>query len=167
MRKDYALYIESLFKDYVGTFLSSRMVNSSTTNPAKMVSYRLKTLSLPVFNYYYQLFYVCAVDSNVSYKVIPSNIAELLTPVVLAHLVMGDGNYQTNANTIRIYTNAFSKQDLEILATAIETKFNIYVGVRHDRNNQYILAIGTKHIKAFQDLIYPHMHDSMLYRIGL
>lgn len=100
-------------------------------------------------------------------KVIPKGIYELLSPVVLAHLVMGDGNFQRDANTIRIYTNSFSKSDLERMVIAIQTKYEIIVRVRHDRNNQYILVIGPSQLAKFQKLVLPHMHVSMLYRIGL
>lgn len=80
---------------------------------------------------------------------------------------MGDGNYQPQANTIRIYTNGFTHAHCTLLAAAIQSKYGIYVGVRADRNDQYILAIGALHIKAFQQLVLPHMEPSMLHRIGL
>jgi hypothetical protein len=120
-----------------------------------------------VFNYYRHLFYKLDAVTGKYVKVIPTNILELLSPVVLAHLMMGDGNFQSDANTIRIYTNGFSKSDQESLATAIGLKFGITVRVRHDRNDQYILVIGPSELAKFQALVSPHMHDSMLYRVGL
>jgi hypothetical protein len=166
-REDYAKWINSLFTDYIGTPLSSRMVSSRADNPAKTVSYRLKTLSLPVFNYYRHLFYVWNEGLAKYVKVIPAPIGELLTPVVLAHLVMGDGNYQGDAKTIRVYTNGFTEEELKMFAKAIQAKYSIDVGVRHDRKGQYILIIGPSQLIKFQSLVSKHFHSSLLYRIGL
>lgn len=80
---------------------------------------------------------------------------------------MGDGNYQPNANTIRIYTNGFTHADVVLLAEAIKLKYGINVGVRHDRKQQYILAIGSLEIEKFRILVLPYMEPSMLHRIGL
>jgi hypothetical protein len=166
-REAYAMYIADLFSDYTGTGLSSRVVKSTSGDSKESISYRLKTLSLPVFNYYRHLLYIWNQDLGKYVKVVPSNIEELISPVVLAHLVMGDGSFQPEVNTVRIYTNGFTKFDNQRLADAIQNKYGIYVGVRHDRNNQYILAIGAKEILKFQTLVAPHFHQSMLYRIGL
>lgn len=57
---------------------------------------------------------------------VPNNIAELLTPVALAYLIMADGNYDARRNRVRIYTNSFSKEEVTLLATAIQLKFGLY-----------------------------------------
>jgi hypothetical protein len=80
---------------------------------------------------------------------------------------MGDGNFQPEVNTIRIYTNGFTHEDCIRLAQAIQNKFRIYIGVRHDRKDQYILAIGSLEIDKFRKLVLPFMEPSMLHRIGL
>jgi hypothetical protein len=80
---------------------------------------------------------------------------------------MGDGNFHTDTRTIRIYTNGFTYEDVVLLANAISSKYGITVGVRHDRKQQYILAIGAKSLGKFRELVRPHMHETMLYRIGL
>ena len=37
---------------------------------------------------------------------------------------------------------SYKKEEVERLALAINDKFNIYIGVLHDRNNQWILTIA-------------------------
>jgi hypothetical protein len=59
-----------------------------------------------------------------------------MDPIALSYLIMSDGNYDKSRNRIRIYTNNFQKKEVELLAHAINTKFNIYVGVLHDRKDQ-------------------------------
>ena len=68
-------------------------------------------------------------------KRVPENIGELITSSALpmttaiAAFVMGDGNFQSDVNTIRIYTNGFTHDDVTRLAKAITQRYNIYVGV--------------------------------------
>lgn len=163
----FAKFIEGLLRDYVTTPVSSRLVHGTPGGPNIHTSYRLKTIALPVFNFYRDLFYKYDPITGKFVKIVPKTIIEYLSPIALAHLVMGDGNFYAASKTIRIYTNGFTHDDVVLLANAIRSKFDINVGVRHDRKNQYILAIGAKELTKFQELVREHMHDSMLYRIGL
>lgn len=166
-RHVFAKFIEELLKEFITTSVTSLLVHATPGGPKSHTSFRLKTLALPVFHYYRDLFYKLNPVTGKFVKIVPENILELLTPIVLAHLVMGDGNYQSDRKTIRIYTNGFTYEDVDRLAKAIHTKFGIAVGVRPDGPNQYILAIGAKELNKFQELVRSHMHASMLYRIGL
>ena len=42
-------------------------------------------------------------------KVVPANIADILTPVGLAYWIMDDGGF--TGTGLKIYTNAFSQDD--------------------------------------------------------
>jgi len=156
-----------MFEAYIQTSLKDLYVSSVAGGDKVHKSFRLKTLSLPLFNFYRDLFYLWDEQLSKFVKVIPSNIFDLLSPAALAAFVMGDGNYQPNANTIRIYTNGFTHADVVLLAKAITLKYGINVGVRHDRKQQYILAIGSLEIEKFRTLVLPYMEPSMLHRIGL
>lgn len=123
--KDYALSIESIFKDYINTPLKAIEIKGKLNT---YLNYRLKTRSLPIFNPYHDLFYINKT------KIVPINIVDFLDPIVLAYLIMSDGNF--NSNRIRIYTNSFTKLEVQLLSKAITTKLNIITGVAHDRNNQ-------------------------------
>lgn len=93
---------------------------------------------------------------------------DLMDPIVLAYLIQGDGNFDKGRNRVRIYTNSYSKSDVESLALAINTKLNIYTGVLLDRKDkdQWILTIGAKNLDLLSP-VTPHIQPSMLYRIGL
>jgi len=54
-----------------------------------------------------------------------------MDPIVLAYLIMTDGNFDKGRNRIRIYTNSFKKEEVENLALAINNKLEIYTGVLH------------------------------------
>lgn len=90
-----------------------------------------------------------------------------MDPIILAYLIMGDGNFDSGRKRVRIYTNSFSKAEVEKLAEAIFQNLNIYTGVMHDRKDQWILTIGAKQLTLLRELTSIHFEKSMLYRIGL
>lgn len=99
-------------------------------------NYRLKIRSLPLFNKYFEMFYSYDSNLNKFVEIIPTNIIEFLDPIVLAYLIMTDGNFDKSRNRVRIYTNSYKKEEVQLLANAINIKFRIYVGTLYDRNNQ-------------------------------
>lgn len=131
--KQFAESLGILFKEYMTT--SVKTVEVKGKNKV-YINYRLKTISLPIFNKYHEMFYIFNNEKNKYEKIIPKNISELLDPVVLAYLIMTDGNYDKSRKRVRIYTNSYTKEEVQNLANAINTNLNIYVGVLHDRKNQ-------------------------------
>jgi len=162
--KEFAYFIGELFSPYA-------------TNPVKSVdikvkdkvytNYRLKTKTLPLFNHYFDMFYKLDVNTGKYFKIVPENIKELMDPIVLAYLIMGDGNFDKGRNRVRIYTNSFIKQEVEELALSINNNLGIYTGVLYDRKDQWILTIGAKNLELLRDTVSPYFHSTMLYRIGL
>jgi hypothetical protein len=67
---------------------------------------------------------------------VPNDILNLMNPIALAYLIMSDGNYDKLRKRVRIYTNSYSKQDVEKLRESIIENLGIYVGILHDRKNQ-------------------------------
>ena len=120
--KDFAFHMAGLFKEFMNNPVKSieiKGVNKVYTN------YRLKTKSLPLFNHYFKLFYKLDENLGKNIKIVPENIIDLMDPIVLAFLIMADGNFDKGRNRVRIYTNCFKKQEVELLGRALETKFNI------------------------------------------
>lgn len=166
----------------------SEIKNRDSTELYQIIS--LTTKVSPLFEFYHKLFYVNLsnltttnldsikylkenTDKNVKniqnkyIKIIPSNIEELLTPVVLAFFICGDGNYHKTKQIIRLCTNSYSKKEVELLAKALYNKFNLESRLEHVRNNQFILIIRKNQVPIIQNLVKDHIHPSMLYRIGL
>lgn len=132
---------------------------------------RLKTVCLPPFNELHSLFYVLS-PAGKYVKIIPSIINELMTPVVIAHLLIGDGSYSKAEGIVFIYSNSFTYSDCVRLAAAIINKLNVKTTVRKERKGkngqmQYKLAIAKADIGRLQSLVADHMHPSMLYRINI
>lgn len=125
----------------MGELLSPYMSNPVKSVEIKVkdkvyTNYRLKTKILPLFNNYFDMFYKLNIESGKYIKIVPENIKDIMNPIVLAYLIMSDGNYDKGRNRVRIYTNCFKKQEVEELALAIQNNLGIYTGVLHDRNDQ-------------------------------
>ena len=131
--KEYALELGEIFKEYMSNPVKTTEVKGKTKN---YINYRLKTRSLPVFVQYYNMFYKFNEELNKNIKIVPENISDLMDPIVLAYLIMGDGNFDKSRNRVRIYTNSYTKKEVENLALAINNKLGIYAGVLHDRKDQ-------------------------------
>jgi hypothetical protein len=131
--KSFAESIGILFNEYLNNPV--KIIEIKGKNK-KYQNYRLKTISLPIFKQYHNMFYKYDISLQKFVKIIPKNILEFLNPIVLSYLIMTDGNFDKSRNRVRIYTNSYKKEEVQILANAINTKFGIYVGVLHDRNNQ-------------------------------
>lgn len=131
--KSFAESLGIIFKDYISNPVKSIEIKGK----GKIyLNYRLKTVSSPIFNQYYEMFYKLNSDSQKYVKIVPTNIIDLVNPIVLAYLIMTDGNFDKSRNRIRIYTNSFKKYEVQNLALAINNKLGIYTGVLHDRKDQ-------------------------------
>lgn len=77
----------------------------------------LKTRALACFNELFELFYKDKI------KVVPKNIYDLLTPVALAHWIMGDGAIKNKGLTL--CTDSFTTQDVVKLMNVLLIKYDI------------------------------------------
>nr|YP_010691081.1 LAGLIDADG endonuclease [Phellinus igniarius]WBU93182.1 LAGLIDADG endonuclease [Phellinus igniarius] len=162
--KQFAESVGNLFRIFMNTPVKAIQIKGKNKI---YINYRLKTTSLPVFNLYFDMFYKFNTDKGKFVKIVPHNILDLLNPVVLAYLIMTDGNFDKSRNRVRIFTNSYSKEDVERLAIAIKHNLGIYAGVLHDRKDQWIITIGVKQLSLLREIVSPHFEPSMLYRIGL
>ena len=134
--KEFAYHIGELFSDYMSNPVKSLEIKGGKCKTKIYCNYRLKTKTLKIFNYYHDMFYSLNSETNKYQKIVPSNIIDLMDPIVLAYLIMTDGNFDKGRNRVRIYTNSFTKQEVEKLASSINTNLGIYTGVLHDRKDQ-------------------------------
>jgi hypothetical protein len=65
----------------------------------------------------YSLFYLNGV------KIIPNNIYELLTPIALAHMIMGDGSVKSHG--LILCTNNSSLEDIVRLMNVIMIRYRL------------------------------------------
>ena len=100
-------------------------------------------------------------------KIIPKNIAELITPVSLAFWIMDDGGITTHKQTV-LHTNSYTEEEISLLQSALLTKFKL--GTRLINKNkvkkQWLIVIPVRQkINRLQDIVSEHMLVSMKYKI--
>jgi hypothetical protein len=123
-------------------------------------SISLFSRALPCFTELYNIFYVNGV------KVIPDNIYALLTPVALAHLIMGDGvNYKGYG--LALATESYSIKEIVLLMNVLTIRYNLNCSLHARYGDRYRIYISSKSMAQLRSIVEPHMDRSMLYKINL
>lgn len=156
----YLLHLYSLFQEFVLTPPSVSIVTDKKTGKVRY-NLSFSTLSLPCFNELYEIFYF------EGKKFIPNNIADLLTPVSLAYWIMDDGGF--TGSGLKLYTNSFSLEELNLLIVALEKNFSIKATnhISKKENSQYSLYISKNQMSLVKNLVIEHMHQDMLYKLNI
>jgi len=118
----------------------------------------LTTRSLVCFSELYSIFYPKGV------KVVPKNIYDLLTPVALAHLIMGDGLFVSG---VLICTDSFILKDVVKLMNVITIKYSLECTLREPKKDQYRIYIRKQSLSNLVAIVKPHMSTYFLYKLGL
>ena len=98
-------------------------------------------------------------------KLVPYNIYELLTPVALAHLVMGDGK-KTPFGLI-LCTDSYSVEDVVKLMNVLIIKYRLECTLRFHTPSQPRIYIREGSMSLLRQIVKPYMCPSMLYKIKL
>ena len=117
------------------------------------------TRGLPCFNELRSLFYINRV------KIVPKDIYNLLTPVALAHLIMGDGVAKQFG--LIICTDSYNIVDVVRLMNVLIIRYNLDCTIRFHTPTQPRIYIRQSSMPTVRELVRPYMAKSMLYKIGL
>lgn len=153
-KKDYFLSV--CYSVSSGKYWESSYNDKRTGKTYKSLSFW--TRSLPIFNDFYQMFYVDKV------KVVPEDLS-LLTPLALAHWIMQDGSRGTSKG-LYICTDNFSYVDVKRLSLYLKDKYGIRTSV-HKAGKNYRVYILAKSVNTVENLVLPFFHKSMLYKLGI
>jgi len=82
-----------------------------------------------------------------------NNIADLLTSVSLAYWIMDDGSF--TGSGLKLHTNAFSLEELNLLNEALEKNFSIKatINISNREKSQYNLYISKNQMSLVKDLV--------------
>lgn len=153
----YLFFVFSILAHYCSSGPSR--FRSRTRAGIPFYSLELRTRSLPCFTELHSLFYVNGV------KVVPAIIYELLSPVALAHWIMGDGTALPAG--LLLCTDSYCLQDVVLLMNVLMIKFGLHCTCREIRPNQYRIYIREESMDKLRTIVLEHMDPSMLYKIGL
>lgn len=124
--------------------------------------YKFNTYTFSNLNYIYYDFY----KNNSSFKRVPDNIYNYLTPLALACWIMDDGT-KVGAG-IKIYTNGFLKGDVVLLIDVLLIKWGIKASIQKSgKKDQWVIYIFKTSIPLVQNLVKDFIVPSMLYKIHL
>jgi hypothetical protein len=86
-------------------------------------------------------------------KVIPQNIYELLTPVALAHLIMGDGAVRSSG--LIICTDSFTVPDVVRLMNVLIIRYRLECSLQYSTNRQPIIYIKQVSMPLLRSIVAP------------
>ena len=112
------------------------------------------------------LFYPKLSDKN---KVIPANIYNLLTPLALAHIVMGDGKAARHGMVL--CTNCFSVKDVVRLMNVLMIRYRlectIHLKRRQNQKVEHLIYIREGSMPLLRSIVTPYLHSSMYYKLRI
>jgi len=160
IHKDYIFYLFELFKDYCRSKpkVSDRLPDKRTGKIYTRVQFT--SYCLPCFNELYYMFY------NKGKKIVPLNIEELLTPLGLAFWICDDGTFDKKHKYIRLATNAYTLQEVDLLLNVLKTKFKLNCYYIKDGSG-YVITINAKSVLDLQVILNPIMPIMMKHKIGI
>lgn len=152
-------HVFSLLRFFCSTFpYGGQNFNKSTGNIDQ--AFFFNTMTLPCFDYFYDLFYVGRI------KIVPAMIYDLLTPIGLAYLIMGDGSFHKRDHYVILCTEGFTNSDNALLMSVLVNKFGLSCRLsRHKETSR--IVIRRESLALLQSLVVPYIIPSMLYRVGL
>ena len=137
---------------------------------------RFKTFTFSSFNWIEECFYIQDKVLNRRIKVLPSCIEEYLSPLALAIWIMDDGGKVSGG--IKLSTNNFTKEEVLLLCTILNKKFDLKVTVQSAgvkrfhylteevKKDQYILYISKLSMVKLIEIVGPYIHPSMKYKLN-
>jgi len=170
----YVKFLYNLFKPLCGKepVIFVRKPDKRTGKVYSSIAF--KTYNLPCLNEFYTLFYQNSGQLHSKgdmrfTKIVLSNIQDLLTPMALAHWVMGDGFY-TADKTVILCTESFSIDQIGLLINALSTKFGITAGIQKRVSSSasigWRIRISKKSMEKFSALILPYILPEFKYKLG-
>jgi cytochrome c oxidase subunit 2 len=123
----------------------------------RFYGYQFCTMSLPCLNIYREWFYPQGI------KIVPTNIANHLTPLGLTHWFMQDG--YKNQKSVKLATNSFNDAELELLIQALSSNFGINCSLHKTSDIGKNIYVRYESISRFVELVKPYIHSSMLYKL--
>nr|YP_010608765.1 hypothetical protein PNX16_mgp006 [Drechslerella dactyloides]WAN89845.1 hypothetical protein [Drechslerella dactyloides] len=115
-----------------------------------------QTRQLPCLTDIYNLFYINKI------KIVSSNIYELLTPVALAHWIMGDGS-AVNKGLV-LCTDSFSLEETTLLLNVLVIKYELDCTL-WKQGSGWRIYITRRSMPNLRSIVTKDMHPSMLYKL--
>lgn len=87
----------------------------------------------------------------------------MLTPVALAHMIMGDG-VNDHGDGLILCTDSYTLEDVVRLINVLIIRYNLECSLRR-ASNKYRIYIKKRSMPLLRSIVSPYMHNTMLYKI--
>ena len=153
---DYVDFLYQIFKNLVRMKPRTRTVKGFGGSFDRV---GFTTLSLPDFLIYRDLFY------RGKTKIVPANIAKLLTNIGLAIWFMDDGSYKSKECRGKLLcTHNFSASEVALLCQVLDHNFGLVATARKQKDGTEIYIIASSYGR-FKTIISPFMVKSFHYKL--
>lgn len=137
----------------------------NTLNVKKIYyGYEFDLFTFSSLNWLYDLFYVNGK------KTISPMLINYLTPMALAFLIMDDGGWVSGSKSVRISTNNFTLQEVELLSQMFKTKFDLDCTVQllskgkgNTPKDKYSISLKVASLPKLRELVLPFMIPNFFY----
>ena len=143
------------------------LVNANGTKNS-YYGYEFNTFTFNSLDWLYDLFYVNKI------KRITPELAHYITPMALAFLIMDDGCWVATSKSIRIATNCFTGEEVDLLRNILESKFGIQTTKQllskkqgNSPKDKYSIYVKVVYFTKLKELVVPYFCPSMKYKLGL
>ena len=170
--KEYATY---LWKEIYNNICTSTPLRPwPNPNTGKIPSqYAFNSRSLRSLTILHNEWYVLNKETKKFIKIVPLNINELLSPIGLAHWVMGDGFWSNHDKTIFICTDNFTLAEVDLLIQVLKDKFNLLATKTHRiKANKGIcwrirISRKSENLSKLISIVKPYFIPSMYYKLNI
>ena len=148
--------------------LSNICTNSSPTpwpNGQEVNQYWFSTKRMESISILHSKWYRREQDKYI--KIIPYDIEEIITPLSIAHWIMGDGYFY---NSVILCTDNFSKNEVNTLINVLNHKFSLKATIRKRSNNNvtmWRIYISKTSLERLKEMVIPFFIPEMLYKLGI
>uniref|UniRef100_UPI001D025BD1 hypothetical protein n=1 Tax=Coccidioides immitis TaxID=5501 RepID=UPI001D025BD1 len=130
------------------------------SNRKEYYGYEFNTFTFRSLNWLHDMFY------HKGKKIIKSKIEKYLTPLALAIWIMDDGNFANSG--LRIATNSFNLDEVKFLILLLKNLYDLDCTIQTLKNGiQYSIYIKKNSIPKLIEIVLPHIHESMYYKLGI
>jgi hypothetical protein len=164
----YLILNQSLAKSAYVYFVFSFLNHYCQSYPKLSISYRLDkpsymlriaTRSMPCITELYYNYYLNKI------KIIKPSIFFDLTPIALAHWIMGDGTF--SGKGLLLCTDSFKIKEVVLLMNVLMIRYNINCTIRYHSKKYPRIYISKEYIIPLRKIVLPYMDKSMIYKLGL
>jgi hypothetical protein len=164
VHKDYLFWLYNFFftRGYCSNLeprIYKRVLKNKGSYDKTPYGHEFNTFTFRSFNWVHKMFYKKGI------KYINADLVKYITPLALAIWISDDGGWAKPG--VRLAVNSFKLKEVEFLVEVLQSKFGLNCTIQtlkpSGNHNIYIKASS---VPKLRELVLPHLHTSMYYKLG-